>query len=495
MKALVRLSPAALQRFMQRDCDSTLISAALLQQLQQRHGPLTQSLTGVEHRDDGAAPSERAVPILQLTGSVPTAWAKSAEQEPEVGSDLLTEVYEQGCKAEAYENGRNGIAGRDSDEGLLAIGAQEVTGILAARRRRELVDRAFNVWQARKAKQRRETVLEHRITQRQSVERLRRGTNAFGAWSDLVAKTQEVRGLLVIGEQMEGSRQLSREASLEDMVREVQQKLDRLSAVEFELALTRECSASLHDELKATVAKLERTEVALKERSLESVANVGEEMLQAQQRWTEREEEKEAKIVELMQDLRSYGVLEDEVQDLAVTVRDINDSVKSHLSSASSRALKTKLEAFAENLLTQRQSAPQPTSAPPAAPARTVEGEQEEDGHTVARRSLLLGREIGQPGMDENACHGRGGKGKEDDVGGVQCSSTDGQWGLRALEEAKGAEAAAVARLEQSKLEYRSLAQRLAESESKAHTLTENVGSYDLEVMPLSLSSAFCNLT
>ena len=86
----------------------------------------------------------------------------------------------------------------------------------------------------------------------------------------------------------------------------MQQKLDRLSAVEFELALTRECSASLHDELKATVAKLERTEVALKERSLESVANVGEEMLQAQQRWTEREEEKEAKIVELMQDLRSY---------------------------------------------------------------------------------------------------------------------------------------------------------------------------------------------
>jgi hypothetical protein len=46
----------------------------------------------------------------------------------------------------------------------------------------------------------------------------------------------------------------------------VQEKLDRLRTVEFELALTRECSASLHDELKATAAKLEETEIALSER-------------------------------------------------------------------------------------------------------------------------------------------------------------------------------------------------------------------------------------
>ena len=58
--------------------------------------------------------------------------------------------------------------------------------------------------------------------------------------------------------------------------------------------------------------------------------------------------------------------------------------------------------------------------------------------------------------------------------------------GLKALEEAKTAEAEALAKLEQSLLDRRLLAQRLAEVESEVQTLTEKVGEYVLKVRSLS---------
>ena len=64
--------------------------------------------------------------------------------------------------------------------------------------------------------------------------------------------------------------------------------------------------------------------------------------------------------------------------------------------------------------------------------------------------------------------------------------------GLRALEEAKTAEEAALAKLEQSLLDRRLLVQRLAEFESEVQKLTENVGEYVLKVSSLSISS--CHL-
>jgi DNA repair exonuclease SbcCD ATPase subunit len=58
--------------------------------------------------------------------------------------------------------------------------------------------------------------------------------------------------------------------------------------------------------------------------------------------------------------------------------------------------------------------------------------------------------------------------------------------GLGALEEAKTAEEAALAKLEQSLLDRRLLVQRLAEVESEVQKLTENVGEYVLKVSFLS---------
>jgi hypothetical protein len=187
------------------------------------------------------------------------------------------------------------------------------------------------------------------------------------------------------------------------------------------------------------------------------------------------------------------------VDDLAVTFRD----VKAELSSVSSRVLKTKMKAFAEVFIAQQQPVPRPLFTP-STPPLTAQG-KENVGQEIAPGegkemqalpiemppldifSLLtaaspdptehgtgcfvFGREVGQ--SEKKEWHGRAWAHQDEG---------DGQWGLRALEEAKTAEEAALAKLEQSLLDRRLLAQRLAEVESEVQKLKENVGDHVLEL-------------
>jgi hypothetical protein len=284
--------------------------------------------------------------------------------------------------------------------------------------------RTFQKWLACKAEQQRESVIERRVGQRWFFRNVRRATDAFGAWFDFIADAREALG------------------------RQAEEKIRQHS---------RESQDMAHQ---------------MREESLE-------------------------------QELRLYESLAKGVDDLAVTFRD----VKAELSSVSSRVLKTKLKAFAEVLIAQQRPVPRPLFTP-ATPPLTAQG-KENVGQEIAPGegkemqalpfemppldifSLLtaaspdptkpgtgcfvFGREVGQ--SEKKEWHGRAWA--DQDEG-------DGQWGLRALEEAKTAEEAALARLEQSLLDRRLLVQRLAEFESEVQKLTENVGEYVLKVSSLS---------